>query len=149
MAYMGFAVLTWTSNAVFNTLLRFHPFGRHLLNRKQLWTSNLVAACMISGIVGTLYTGASLSIIGGIVVAYYWMLMCVPATVPFSMETRARAVGIGVAGLLIGLIPVYGVINATTLDRWTPFVNSMTTFNWGIIGLQVTAGILAVTPNRQ
>ena len=149
MAYMGFAVLTWTSNAVFNTLLRFHPFGRHLLDRKQLWTSNLVAACMISGVVGTLYTGVSLSILGGIVVAYYWMLMCVPATVPFSMDTRARAIGVGVAGLLIGLIPVYGVINASVMDHWTPFVNSMTTFNWGIIGLQVVAGILAVAPNRK
>tara|TARA_R110002049_G_scaffold4601_5_gene32324 strand:+ start:455886 stop:457121 length:1236 start_codon:yes stop_codon:yes gene_type:complete len=149
MAYMAFAVLTWTSNAVFNTFLRFHPFGRHLLNPTQIWTSNLVAACMISGVVGTLYTGTTLGLLGAIVVAYYWMLMCVPATVPFSMATPARAIGIGVAGLAIGLIPVYGVLNGSSTDSVMPIVKSMTTFNWGIIGLQVAAGILSVAPNRQ
>ena len=126
-----------------------HPFGRHLLDPKQIWTSNVVAACMISGMIGTLYAGAALSLFAAIVVAFYWMLMCVPATVPFAMETRRRAITLALAGLIVGLIPVFGIVSATEVDSLTPFVRSMTTFNWGIIGLQVAAGILSVTPNRQ
>lgn len=142
MAYMGFAVLTWTSNAIFNTFLRFHPFGRLLLVPKEIWSSNCVAACFVSALVGSLFAVVTGNTIAAIVVIYYWMLMCVPATLPFSMPTKRRALGIGAAAVIIGLIPVYGVI-------YSSVASAIRTFNWSIIGLQVVGGVLAVAPDRR
>lgn len=148
MAYMVFAVLTWTSHAIFNSLLRFHPFGKHLLDRKQIWTSNCVAACIVSGAVGGVYALATVGLLAAIVVVFYWMLMCVPATLPFSMPTRQRAWLAGAAGIAIGLIPVFGIVVANADGTLTPFVGSLRTFNWSIIGLQIIGGVMAVRPHR-
>lgn len=149
MAYMTFAVLTWTSNAIFNTLLRFHPFGRHLLLPSQVWTSNFVAACLIAASLGGAYALITFSLTAAIVVVFYWMLMCVPATLTFVMPTKNRAWSVAAAGIIIGLIPVYGIIQASSIGVITDFVSSLRTFNWSIIGLQVAGGFMAVAPNRK
>ena len=91
MAYMVFAVLTWTSDAIFNTLLRFHPFGRHLLTTKMIWRSNLVASCLICAAGGATIALATGHWFAAVVVAFYWMLMCVPATAAFAMPTVNRS----------------------------------------------------------
>ena len=148
MAYMTFAVLTWTSQAIFNTLLRFHPFGKHLLNRKEVWTSNCVAACLLSAVVGGGYATVVVGLSAAIIVIFYWMLMCVPATLPFSMPTPKRAWLAGGAGIIIGLIPVYGMFASLSSGLVLEFINSLKTFNWSIIGLQVVGGIMSVAPNR-
>lgn len=148
MAYMTFAVLTWTSQAIFNTLLRFHPFGKHLLNGKEIWTSNCVAACLISAVFGGGYATLIVGISGALVVVFYWMLMCVPATLPFGMPTNQRAWLAGAAGIAIGLIPVYGIFAANASGMLVDFISSLKTFNWSIIGLQVVGGIMSVAPNR-
>ncbi len=44
--YVFFVVLTWIANPLFNSFLRFHPFGQHLLDRSQRWASNLIAPCL-------------------------------------------------------------------------------------------------------
>lgn len=148
MAYMTFAVLSWTSQAIFNSLLRFHPFGKHLLNSKEIWTSNCVAACLLSAIFGGGYSVFVVGITGAFVVVFYWMLMCVPATLPFGMPTKNRAWLAGAAGIIIGLIPVYGIFAANSSGVFLDFVDSLKTFNWSIIGLQVVGGIMSVAPNR-
>lgn len=51
IAYLLVALLSWILMPVFNTMLRFHPFGRHLLNRDEIWASNLVAGALVSGLV--------------------------------------------------------------------------------------------------
>ncbi len=149
MAYMGFAVLTWTSDAIFNTLLRFHSFGRHLLTRKMIWRSNLVAPCLICAAGGASYCLLAGQWYTAVVVGFYWLLMCVPATAAFAMPTLKRSLVVGVAGLVIGLLPVLGVLESVTLESTGPLVTRLRTFNWGIIGLQVAAGFMAVAPNRR
>ena len=50
--YLGFCLLSWIANPLFNTFLRFHPFGKFLLSKKQIWSSNLVALCLVAGVAG-------------------------------------------------------------------------------------------------
>lgn len=149
MAYMVFAVLTWTSDAIFNTFLRFHHFGRHLLTTKLIWRSNLVATCLICAAGGAIYSLATGHWFAAIVVAFYWMLMCVPATAAFAMPTLKRGLMIGGLGLLIGLIPAYGVLQSIAQASVSPLASAFRTFNWSIIGLQVAAGYFAVAAHRR
>ena len=149
MAYMIFAVLTWTSDAIFNTFLRFHHFGRHLLTPKLLWRSNFVATCLICAGGGALYCLATGRFFAAAVVAFYWMLMCVPATAAFAMPTLKRSLIIGGLGLGIGLLPLYGVIQATATSSAAPLFSMFRTFNWSIIGLQILAGYMAVAAHRR
>ncbi|MDV6032593.1 MAG: tetratricopeptide repeat protein [Phycisphaera sp. RhM] len=149
MAYMVFAVLTWTSDAIFNTLLRFHHFGRHLLTSRMIWRSNLVASCLICAAGGAIYSIAIGGWFAAAVVAFYWTLMCVPVTAAFAMPTAKRGLLIGGLGLLVGLLPVYGVVQSVAQDSGVPLARAFRNFNWSIIGLQVAAGYLAVAQNRR
>ena len=149
MAYMVFAVLTWTSDAIFNTFLRFHHFGRHLLTTKMLWRSNFVATCLICAAGGAVFCLATGHWFAAAVVAFYWMLMCVPATAAFAMPTLKRSLIVGGLGLAIGLIPLYGVLESISTSSSSPLYSAFRTFNWSIIGLQIAAGFMAVAPNRR
>jgi len=55
-AYIAFAISTWLSSTLFNLMLRFHPFGKHVLSRDERLTSNFVATAMglaiVSGLTG-------------------------------------------------------------------------------------------------
>ena len=148
LAYLTFAILTWTNAAIFNTFLRFHPLGRHLLRRDQIWTSNLVASCLISAIVGSIYAFCFYGIFGMIVVAFYWLAMCVVVTIPFSMPTRKRAIGFAVAGAVIGLLPIYGLVQFYLGQPEAVFVKFIQHFAWGILGIQIAAGFMAVVADR-
>jgi len=44
--YIGFVVLTWVGDAVFDLLLRLHPFGRLALSRAQVKASNVIGALL-------------------------------------------------------------------------------------------------------
>lgn len=149
MAYMIFAVLTWTSDAIFNTFLRFHHFGRHLLTTKMIWRSNLVASCLICAVGGAVFSLLFGYWFAAIVVGFYWMLMCVPATAAFAMPTINRALIVGGLGILIGLFPVIGVVQSVAVDNLAPLQRWFTNFNWSIIGLQIAAGFMAVAANRK
>ena len=56
--YLMFALSTWIASPLMNTLLRFHPFGRHLLNGRERWTSNLIGALMV--LAGISFVGGTL-----------------------------------------------------------------------------------------
>jgi tetratricopeptide (TPR) repeat protein len=49
LAYLLFVMMSWIMHPLFNTLLRFHPFGRYLLSRKEVWASQLIAGAIFSG----------------------------------------------------------------------------------------------------
>lgn len=78
--YLGFCLLSWIANPLFNTFLRFHPFGKYLLSSKQKWASNLVAGCMLLGVGGA----AALTVRGDWVGAIIMLLAPVFLTLPIS-----------------------------------------------------------------
>jgi len=47
IAYIAFALLTWLAVPLFNTLLFFHPVGRHALAADQRWQARLTTACVV------------------------------------------------------------------------------------------------------
>ncbi len=49
---VGFAILTWTADPLFNLLLRLHPLGRLALSRQQIWASNCVGVCLLLALLG-------------------------------------------------------------------------------------------------
>ncbi|MFO1063183.1 MAG: tetratricopeptide repeat protein [Pirellulales bacterium] len=149
MAYMIFVVLSWTSEPLFNTFLRFHPFGRHLLRRKEVWASNLLAVCGISafaGSFGSLFVGGLLA---ALCVMFYWILMMVPVSIVFSAPTRQRTMLAVAAAVVVGLLPVYGVIAAFMTGDTDQIRLSLNRFNWGIIAMQIGSSFLAVAPVRR
>lgn len=52
--YLLFCLLTWISGPLFNTFLRFHPFGRFLLSRSEKLASNLLATCIGLGVLSAI-----------------------------------------------------------------------------------------------
>lgn len=50
LVYILFALMTWIANPLFNTFLRFHPFGKHLLTTREKWASNAIAATIAVGV---------------------------------------------------------------------------------------------------
>ncbi len=53
-AYIAFAISTWLSSTLFNLMLRFHPFGKHVLSASEKMTSNFVAGALGVAIVAGL-----------------------------------------------------------------------------------------------
>ncbi len=114
IAYLLFVMLSWILMPLFNTMLRFHPFGRHLLNRKEIWASNLVAGSLFSGLA---LGGAAWLIQGepwlGIIVLLFSIYLTIPVSVAFNCEAPwARMVATLVA---IGFAMLYLMIAATSL----------------------------------
>lgn len=139
MLYLGFVLLTWISNPLFNMLLRFHPFGQHLLTRREKWASNLIA--------GTLLTGLTLAVIsyarfGVFPAAWTIALMAVFLVLPISVafdtdEGWPLKVAIGVAcgfTLLFLWIAYYHVFDLLIVIRVPGFLNRLiTTYQLGIL----------------
>lgn len=70
IAYVGFALLTWIGDPLFNLLLRLNRFGRLALSREQTITSNWVGACILLSLLGlgaALATGHPAAILTGLV----------------------------------------------------------------------------------
>ncbi len=47
IAYIGLCVLSWVLQPLFDTLLRFHPFGKFLLTRREIWASNALSVVIL------------------------------------------------------------------------------------------------------
>jgi tetratricopeptide (TPR) repeat protein len=47
VGYLAFFVLSWLARPLFNTLLRLSRFGRMVLNREEVWQSNLVCLFLL------------------------------------------------------------------------------------------------------
>lgn len=99
IAYLLVAMMSWILMPVFNTMLRFHPFGRHLLNRDEIWASNLVAGALASGLVfGPLVWLLSGDPGRASLVVLFAVELTIPLAVVFGCEARwARATAAVVA----------------------------------------------------
>ncbi len=121
LAYFVFVLLTWIATPLFNTFLRFHSFGRHLLNRKEIWASNLMAVCIITAFVAG---GVTIATSGatGVGVFGYWILMMIPVAATFQQSTPKRTLVFASAATIIALLPVYGVVRClieqSPADEW-------------------------------
>lgn len=64
--YFAFVYVTWTSEPLFNLLLRLDPFGRAILTRRQISKTNWIAANLAL---------TALGIIGWLVSHWWWFIL--------------------------------------------------------------------------
>ncbi len=84
--YLAFCLLSWIANPLFNTFLRFHPFGKFLLSNKQKWASNLVAVCILIGVAGGLMQLVRGDFPGAIVMLLAPVFLTLPVSTAFEVD---------------------------------------------------------------
>jgi Flp pilus assembly protein TadD len=147
--YVLFVVLTWIANPLFNTFLRFHPFGQHLLDRQQRWASNMIAPCIALALFGFAFG----CVVGNVILAFlamaYWIGMAIPIAAAFAMPTPQRRFLVGAAAVVIGLLPAIGVIRSLTEQSAVPLLVSFQWFAYSLLAVQIASTFIAVKPVRR
>lgn len=139
-ALYGFVYLTWTAQPMFDLLLRFDRFGRHVLSRQQRVTTNWFGAtfALALGSGGLwLVTGGEEALFAMIVLAA--LSICV-ATTFRSPDGRPRLM-LGAATAALALIAAYGGFQLWSGDE--AGMSTMNGFKLGFIGFQFLANSLA------
>lgn len=84
--YLGFCLLSWIADPLFNTFLRFHPFGKFLLSNKQKWASNLVALCIGVGVLGAVLQAVRGDFPGAIIMFLAPLFLTLPVSSAFEVD---------------------------------------------------------------
>ncbi|MCM2372624.1 tetratricopeptide repeat protein [Aporhodopirellula aestuarii] len=84
--YLSFCLLSWIAEPLFNTFLRFHPFGKFLLSDKQRWSSNLVGTCIGIGVVGGIIQAIRGDLVGGIIMFLAPVFLSLPISTSFEVD---------------------------------------------------------------
>lgn len=141
LLYLLFVILSWIATPLFNTFLRFHSFGRHLLDRQQIWASNFLAMCVAAAIVGGAVGFWRLGD-AGLFVFGYWIMMMIPVAMIFQQETTQRMIIAIIAGVAVGLIPVVGILQSYFTESVAPLSRTLPLFSWSILGIQILGNVL-------
>ena len=144
--YVLFVVLTWIANPLFNTFLRFHPFGQHLLDRSQRWASNLIAPCLLlaacSVPIGLMFSDLLLGILAGA----YWLGLAIPIACTFGMADPKRRALLGIVTVMIAMVPVVGTLVSISQDSMDPVMVSFQWFAYSLLAVQIGSNLLAFRP---
>lgn len=105
LTYLLLAVMSWIMQPLFNTMLRFHPFGKYLLSTKEKWASNLIAGVLAFAIIFALFMGwladTRMIMIVPIVTGIF---LTIPIVVPFNCEAPWAIAVATVVAVLFGVI---------------------------------------------
>jgi tetratricopeptide (TPR) repeat protein len=137
VAFYGFVYLSWTSHPMFNLLLHFDRFGRHVLSRDERqatwWFGGAFAAalaCLIWWPLG----GGAVGMLGTIFFAT--ISICLAAT--FNRTGRARLI-LGSATAALALIAATGVHGLFTQAAHG---SALGLYFFGFLGFQVLANFV-------
>jgi len=144
--YGLFVVLTWIANPLFNTFLRFHPFGQHLLNRSQTWASNLIAPCLLLSVFSLAFGWLLFDFRLGILAGFYWLGIAIPISGTFGVDDPRRRRGLAAITIVIGLIPVVGTVLSITGDTSQPVIESIRYFAFALLAFQFGSNLLLARP---
>lgn len=140
VTYLMFVLMTWSLYPLFNTMLRFHPFGKHLLSRSETWLSNIIAGIVALGIL----VGIGSYVLhrvpdASVMLAMITFMMVIPVVTAFHCSVPwARtvaivfAIGFTLTYLLIGILVIAG----------TPFPVLALLFILGIVFYSFFSGYL-------
>lgn len=146
LAYFMFAILTWIATPLFQTFLRFHPFGRNLLRGPELRLSNLVAPCLMLSFVGGLVGFFVVDLLTGMGVAMYWLLATVVAVccVRSSFGRGYLKYGIFALSAAVLLLPLWGLFESFQAGNYVSFSQKWQTAMWCFLALQIMQNVVAV-----
>jgi tetratricopeptide (TPR) repeat protein len=139
-ALYGFVYLTWTAQPMFDLLLRFDRFGRHVLSPQQRVTTNWFGATFAFALGSGglwLVTGRDEALFAMIVLAA--LSICVAATFR-SPDGRPRLM-LGAATVALTLIAAYGGFQLWSGNE--AGMSTMNGFKLGFIGFQFLANSLS------
>ena len=144
--YIGFAVLTWTADPLFNLLLRLNKFGRLVLSREQVVASNFIGTslllavlalggCLRFGFEGGWLVGAL--VFGLLVLPLAGTFKCAAGWPRTTMVSYTGVMaGAGILAVILHFIPAPG--NGTKLAG----AGLLTGFVLGAVGSAWVANIL-------
>ncbi len=102
--YLAFCLLSWIAAPMFNTFLRFHPFGKYLLSNQEKWASNLVAVLAVVAVVGATIQAVRSDYGGAMLMFIAPLFLSMPVATAFSVDAgwpRYTCIGICITlGLL-------------------------------------------------
>jgi len=134
-----FVVLTWIVTPVFNTFLRFNTYGRYLLNRDQIVSSNWIAGVLLAGVLGFVASGVIVSWSYAIVLLGYTILIVMPLSGVFFCDPGwPRWVMAAVTGCLALL--GFWILASAFFAPLNPLL--LNAFLIGIFGSQFLANML-------
>jgi tetratricopeptide (TPR) repeat protein len=149
IVYVLFVVLTWIANPLFNTFLRFHPFGRHLLDRTQTWSSNLIAPSLALAVVGLIVGTVVDSFILGLLAAAFWIGAAIMVAATFTMPTPQRRLLVGGASVLVLMVPVVGIVRTILGGQLDLMLDSFQAYGYALLAVQIGSSIVANQPIRR
>ena len=123
IAYMVFAALTWIGSPLMDLFLRLNRYGRHLLSREQVITSNFIGLLTLGAIVGLV-----LGVIYG-TFAFYWMAIVCGFSMPSIASVQHCETG-WPRRAMIGI-----AITVFSLGMFTIALDAFEYFSFGVFGI--------------
>lgn len=141
---IAFAFSTWIINPVSNLFLRFNSYGKLLLDKKEILSSNLVALALIvclTGIAGLLMLKDQ-RFMG---LAFFGLTMMMPLSVIFSPLKYSNAVKIYITAL--AAIGIAAIANTFVTNE---ILNPISTvYLFGIVGFMWGYNFLAIKEDNE
>jgi hypothetical protein len=140
--FYAFVYLSWTAQPMFNLLLRFDRFGRHVLSDDQRKGANWFGATFalaVGSLIWWFVADSEVALIGAIVSAI--LSMCVAAT--FGRTGRDRRILASCTAALA--VVAIGAMFLTVSNNTTGHLFT-TSFALGFVGFQLVANTLATKP---
>lgn len=134
----GFIYLTWTSQPLFNLLLRLDPFGRHVLTAAQRFAANVFAPFFVATLAAVAWFAVAdhdLAFVTMFVTAA--LSICVAIT--FARDGRNRLV-LGAAMLFLAFLGATA-IRSVLVGAASAALNN---FAYGFLGFQLLANFFSI-----
>jgi tetratricopeptide (TPR) repeat protein len=137
------AFSTWITTPISNLFLRFNPYGKHLLDKKEIDSSNLVGISLVLAIVGLL-----LYIIDGsdlwLGLSAFGIGMMIPCSTIFSSAKNKMALPIYTIAMAI-----LGVLGLMVIFQGGALFNLFSTlFIFALVGFQWFANFMLIKQNN-
>ncbi|MEO6567380.1 MAG: tetratricopeptide repeat protein [Opitutaceae bacterium] len=133
--FYAFIYLSWTAMPMFNLLLRFNRFGRHILSRDQRTATNWFGAFFLGALAMLGWWVATRDDLPLLLMIVLTVLsLCISAT--FARNGRARKI-LGIATAVLASIGTGGIVLlAIGIEAGSLFVSA---FGFGFLGFQILA----------
>jgi tetratricopeptide (TPR) repeat protein len=131
IAYLVFVYLTWTSETLFNLLLRLDPFGRLVLDQDEITASNLAGGSLSIGLVGLMLWAITQNPVA-LGLGVWGIIMVIPIGGTFKLEAGSKRRFLAGFGILLGLAGLAGVFMPPVLAC----------FGLGILAFSILTNIL-------
>ncbi|MEO1054804.1 MAG: hypothetical protein AAFX87_29495, partial [Bacteroidota bacterium] len=141
--YMAFAISTWVISPVYNVLLKFNPYGKYALSKKERTSANFIGISFAVGLLSFIayFTGGyDIFLLSGI----YGISMMIPlGSMLTPVKKNSQGILIGAAALLavLGAMEILQVLSSGGLSALSNI------YIFGVIGYQFGANALIMRDN--